>query len=63
VDFGLYSSMFGTRVVEDCWDCAEGGCVLAARGHSRAREVMHASVAAETEMARQDFIAPPEKPV
>src|SRR6267378_227240 len=57
VDFGLYSSMFGTWLEGFCWDCAAKGCVLAARGHIRAREAMHASVAAETEMARQDFIA------
>src|SRR6202140_2500781 len=47
VEVGLYSSMFGT-----CWDW-----VLAGRGQTSATEQMHASAAAEREMARQDFIA------
>src|ERR1700687_5845448 len=58
VDFGLYSSMLGV-----CCDCGaarveEAACsLLATRGHSRTAEQMHASIAAETEIARQDFIA------
>src|SRR5260221_7539275 len=44
VDFGLYSSMVGV-----CCDCE-------ARAHSSAAEQMHATVAAETEIAGQDFI-------
>src|SRR5260370_15947568 len=60
VDFGLYSSMVGV-----CCDCAEGAAtvegevwwVLAAPGHSSAAAQMHARVAAETQIARQDFIA------
>src|SRR5216684_1981677 len=60
VDFGLYSSIVGV-----CCACAQGAAraeeaacsVLATRGHSSTAAQMHASVAAETEMARQDFIA------
>src|SRR5712664_1195338 len=60
VDFGLYSWMVGV-----CCDCAEGAAmaegeacrVLAAPGHTRAAAQMHASAAAKTEIARQDFIA------
>src|ERR1700747_3739073 len=47
-----------------CCACAQGAAraeevarsVLVARGHSSAAEQMHRSIAAETEMARQDFI-------
>src|SRR5712664_1819603 len=60
VDFGLYASIVG-----GCCDCAEGAAtmegeacwVLAARGHGNVAAQMHASAAAETEIARQDFIA------
>src|SRR5258707_2581791 len=69
VDFGLYSSIVGVCEEEIC--CAEAaeetegaeavdkeGCsVLAACGHSSAAEKTHATVAAKTEIARQDFIA------
>src|SRR5882757_6876337 len=49
--------MFGTWLEGVCCDCAADDCVVAAWGHSSAAQAMHASVAAETEMARQDFIA------
>src|SRR5260370_7441318 len=47
VAFGLYSSIVGVRC--DC-DCE-------ARAHNSAAEQMQATVAAETEIAGQDFIA------
>src|SRR5258708_16458718 len=47
VDFGLYSSIVGV-----CCDCD-----CEARAHSSAAEQMQATVAAETEIAGQDFIA------
>jgi hypothetical protein len=68
VDFGLYSSIVGVCEVDVCGVGAEeeaeaetmedAGCwVLAAYGHSSAAEQKHATVAAEIEIARQDFIA------
>src|SRR5260370_21831394 len=47
VDFGLYSSIVGV-----CCDCD-----CEARAHNSAAEQMQATVAAETEIAGQDFIA------
>src|ERR1700730_446398 len=71
VDFGLYSSIVGVCEEEPEVCCVgaaeetkEGGavgggscCVLAAHGHSSAAEQIHTTVTAETEIARQNFIA------
>src|ERR1700726_1690750 len=69
VDCGLYSSIVGVCDEEVCSGGAaeetkegeavdgESCCVLAAHGHSSAAEQIHTTVTAETEIARQNFIA------